>query len=77
MADPKNNFDEMANSVQNIYTIKEHLVDKDLTDLESRLNEKIDTVKTDLSKRMNRSESRLMWFIGVGLAAATLIIKYL
>ena len=40
MADPKNSMSEIADSVLQIYTIKEHLVDKDLIDLESRLNQK-------------------------------------
>ena len=73
MADPKNSISEIAESVHNIYTIKEHLVDKDLTDLESRLNEKIDEVKKDLNQRIDRSETRLRWFIGIAIPIGSVI----
>ena len=73
MADPKNSMSEIANSVLQIYTIKEHLVDKDLIDLESRLNQKIDDVKKDLNQRMDRSERRLMWFIGIAVPIGSVI----
>ena len=73
MADPKNSISEIADSVQQIYTIKEHLVDKDLTDLESRLNKRIDEVKKDLNQRMDRSETRLKWFIGIAVTIGSVI----
>ena len=73
MADPKTGLSELSKRVQEIFNIKEHLVDRDLEQLESRLNKKIEDVKTDLNKRMDRSETRLKWFISIAVAVGSII----
>ena len=84
MDESRNEIAEIAANVHNISIIKAHLVDKDLVDLELRLNNRIDEVKSDLNKRIdqlderiNRLQRNLIAFIGTGLAIATLVIKYL
>ena len=89
MAEPKTGISEMAERVQDIFSIKEHLVDKDLQQLESRLNSRIDEVKDDLKKEINQVKidlqqdlqsraSSLKWFIGIfvtgGVAITGIIV---
>ena len=73
MANPKTGLSELSEQVQEIFNIKEHLVDKDIEHLESRLNQKIDDVKKDLNQRMDRSETRLKWFIGIAVTIGSVI----
>ena len=54
MAEPKADISGVAKSVEDIFSIKEHLVDKDLQRLESRLNSRIDEVKDDLKKDIEK-----------------------
>ena len=89
MAEPKADVSEVAKSVQDIFSIKEHLVDKDLQQLESRLNSRIDEVKDDLKqdiaqakidlqKELQSRDSSLKWFIGLfvtgGVAVTGIIV---
>ena len=89
MADPKVDVSEVAKSVQDIFSIKEHLVDKDLQQLELRLNSRIDEVKDDLKKdiaqvkidlqkELQSRDSSLKWFIGLfvtgGVAVTGIIV---
>ena len=73
MENPKTGLSEFSERVQEIFNIKEYLVDRDLEQLESRLNKKIDDVKTDLNQRMDRSETRLKWFISIAVAVGSII----
>ena len=85
MADPKNSISEIAANVQSIYTIKEHLVDKDLTELESRLNGRIDFINTEFKEHLKQLKKDLKWFVGIVVSAGvgvtgiivTLIVKLL
>ena len=58
---------------QRFLGISKRLVKKDLEQLESRLNEKVDEAKKDLNNRMDKSEERLKWFIGIAVAVGCLI----
>lgn len=62
----------LSESVQQVFSIKEHLVDKDLEQLERRLNKTIEDVKTDLNKRIDRSEARLKLFIGIAVSIGSI-----
>ena len=72
MNDPKIGLSEFSDQVQQVFGIKEHLVDKDLEQLELRLNDKIDEVKTDLNQRMDRSEARLKLFISIAVSIGSI-----
>ena len=60
---------ELSERVQEILSIIEPIIDKDLGQLESRLNEKIDDIKEDL----DRSQTKLKWFIGIAVAVGSII----
>ncbi len=79
MNEPKNGISEDAQRVLDIFSVKEHIIDKDLGKLESRLNDRINEVKKDLHDRISRLESRLQWrmtiiFAGVGIFVSILTI---
>ena len=67
MNNPSTGLAELSERVQEVFTLKEHLVDRDLEQLEERLNTKIDEVKKDLNLRMDRSEARLKLFVGIAV----------
>lgn len=58
---------------QELLSIMEHLIGEGIGQLESRLDKKIDDAKKDLNNRMDRSEKRLKWFIGVAVAIGSII----
>ena len=64
---------ESSERGQEILSIMEHLIGEGVGQLESRLDKKIDDAKEDLSNRMDRSEKRLKWFIGVAVAIGSII----
>ena len=72
MNDSKTELSELSEQVNKVFGIKEYLVDKDLEQLELRLNNKIDEVKTDLNQRMDRSEARLKLFISVAVSIGSI-----
>ena len=79
MNQPKSDISEDAKRVLDIFSVKEHIIDKDLEKLESRLNHRINEVKRDLNDRISRLESRLQWrmtfiFAGVSILIAILTI---
>ena len=63
---------DLSERVQEILSVVESLVGKDFEQLESRLNERIDDVKKDLNDRMDRSETRLKWFISIAVAVGSI-----
>lgn len=64
---------ESSEQGQETLSIMEHLIGEGIGQLESRLNKKIDDAKEDLSNRMDKSEKRLKWFIGVAVAIGSII----
>ena len=64
---------ESSERGQEILSIMEHLVGEGIGQLESRLNKKIDDAKRDLNNRIDRSEKRLKWFIGIAVAIGSII----
>ena len=64
---------ELSERMQEILSIIEPIIDKDLGQLESRLNKKIDDVQEDLNDRMYRSETKLKWFIGIAVVVGGII----
>ena len=48
-------------------------VQEDLGQFESRLNKKIDDVQEDLNDRMDRSETKLKWFIGIAVVVGGIL----
>ena len=64
---------ELSERAQEIFSIIEPLVDNDFEQLESRLNKKIDDVNENLNNRMNRSETKLKWFISIAVAVGGII----
>ena len=75
---------DLSERAQEILSVVESLVGKDLEQLELRLNEKIDDFNKDLNKRiddvkeelndrMDRSETRLKWFISIVVAVGSII----
>ena len=77
-------FSDLSERAQDILSVAESLVGKDLEQLELRLNEKIDDFNKDLNKRiddvkeelndrMDRSETRLKWFISIVVAVGSII----
>ena len=63
---------DLSERAQEILSVVESLVGKDFEQLESRLNERIDDVKKDLNNRMDRSETRLKWFISIAVAVGSI-----
>ena len=63
---------DLSERAQEILSVVESLVGKDFEQFESRLNEKIDDVKKDLNDRMDRSETRLKWFISIAVAVGSI-----
>ena len=72
MNNPSTGLAELSERVQEVFTLKEHLVDRDLEQLEERLNTKIDEVKKDLNLRMDRSEARLKLFVGIAVSIGSI-----
>ena len=64
---------ESSEREQEILSIMEHLIGEGTGQLESRLNKKIDDATKDLNNRMDESEKRLKWFIGVAVAIGSII----
>lgn len=64
---------ELSEGMQEILSIIERLIEEDLEQLESRLSKKIDDVQKDLNDRMDRSETKLKWFIGIAVAVGSII----
>ena len=64
---------DLSERAQEILSVVESLVGKDFEQLESRLNERIDDVKKDLNNRMDRSETRLKWFISIAVAVGSIV----
>lgn len=77
MNEPKNGISEDAQRVLDIFSVKEHIVDKDLEKLESRLNDRINEVKKDLHDRISRLESRLQWRMTFIFAGVSIFISIL
>ena len=88
MANPGTNISDMTAGIKSVLDFKDALVDQDIRLLESRLNKRMDEVKSDLNERMDAIEKRLderisrlqrnlIAFISIGLTIATLVIKYL
>ena len=50
MNEPKNGISEDVQRVINIFSVKEHIVDKDLEKLESRLNDRIIDFEKDVTQ---------------------------
>lgn len=64
---------ELSERVQEIFSIIEHLIDRDFEKIESRLNKRIDDLKEDLNNRMDNLETKLKWFIGIAVAVGSII----
>ena len=74
MNDSPHILQAFSEGVQQINNIKKHLVGKDIKQLEERLDKKIETVKTDLNKRIDRSNARLNVLIGIGITNIVILI---
>ena len=64
---------ELSERMQEVLSIIEPIIDEDLGQLESRLNKKIDDVQEDLNDRMDRSETKLKWFIGIAVVVGGIL----
>lgn len=65
---------ESSEEMQEILGIMEHLIVESLEQFESRLNKKIDDVKEDINSKIDRSETRLKWFIGIAVAVSGITV---
>ena len=65
----------LSEEMQEVLGIIEHLIGEGLEQFESRLNKKIDDVKEDFSSKIDRSETRLKWFIGVAVTVGGIIVS--
>ena len=63
---------DLSERAQEILSVVESLVGKDFEQFESRLNGRIDDVKKDLNDRMDRSETRLKWFISIAVVVGSI-----
>ena len=63
---------DLSERVQEILSVVEPLFGKDIEQLESRLNEQINDVKKDLNDRIDKSETRLKWFISIAVAVGSI-----
>ena len=71
----KKDFEQLESHLnEKIDDIKKDLNDKIriLSSLGSRINEKIDDIKKDLNDRMDKSETRLKWFISIVVAIGSI-----
>ena len=64
---------ELSEEMQEVLGIMDHLIGEDLEQFESRLNKKIDDLKEVLNDRMDRSETKLKWFISIAVAVGGII----
>ena len=67
---------DLSERAQEILSVVESLVGKDFEQFESRLNEKIDDVKKDLNDRIDRSETRLKWFVSIAVAVGSIVHEW-
>ena len=70
-------FTETIDALRSVQDFKESFVDRELRELEIRINEKIEKVEKDINNRIDKLEKHLMWFVGIGLSLVTLVIKFL
>ena len=64
---------ELSKRMEEILSIIQPIIDEDLGQLELRFNKKINDVKRDLNNRMDRSEAKLKWFIGIAVVVGSII----
>ena len=88
MPDNLTKYADAVTVVQNIFELKESIFDKDLRELEARLNQKIDDVETrlnqkigkvetDINNKIDKLEQNLFRFITIGLGITAIIVRLL
>lgn len=88
MSEPIQKLPDTLNIVQNVFDLKEIVVDKEIRELEERLNNKIDSLEERLNKKIEKAESdihnridkfetNMFRFITIGLAVTAIAVRLL
>ena len=77
MSNSVTKISEVVREIKLYSDFKEVFVEKDLRELETRLNKRIEKAESDINKRIDKLEKDMKWFVTIGLGVTAIVIKLL